>query len=74
MINPNKATIHPIIKNHCHLFFLINLFLLKNKNIREEIIKDLFNNLEGENKEYFDRFTLPTTIEYISDYCYLYTI
>ena len=60
------------------LFFVVLHFKLafykKNKNIREEIIKDLFNNLEGENKEYFDRFTLPTTIEYISDYCYLYTI
>ena len=60
------------------LFFVVLLFIRnfgrKNKNIREEIIKDLFNNLEGENKEYFDRFTLPTTIEYISDYCYLYTI
>jgi len=56
------------------LDYINKLFSLKNKNIREEIIKDLFNNLEGENKEYFDRFTLPTTIEYISDYCYLYTI
>ena len=90
LINFSKREIDsPSIKNHRYEvytkyllpFFLNtirkadgNVFLLKNKNIREEIIKDLFNNLEGENKEYFDRFTLPTTIEYISDYCYLYTI
>ena len=74
LINFSKREIDsPSIKNHryeVYTKYLLPFFL----NTIRKADGNLFNNLEGENKEYFDRFTLPTTIEYISDYCYLYTI
>lgn len=51
-----------------------NIKVLKNKKLCQPFIEQVYQNTTGEMKNFFEKFGLKATIDYIWKYCYIHSL